>query len=138
MPDEALTKRVREIFALQKAGKTNEAFAAYGELFESGEFQTYHPEDQRSAIRLVVNAKVAPNRPPPAMVAAHKSAIVPLDILLAGENDPQDYELLGICYVLLDNEKKAAELFRAGLTLERARNPQSNLCGSLMKWMAAV
>ena len=39
---------------------------------------------------------------------------------------------------LSGDEKSAREAFQKGLDLERARDPQSNLCGSLMKWVASV
>ena len=38
-----------------------------------------------------------------------------------------------MCHVLLGNEESASAIFRAGLTIERDKNPQSDLCGSLMK-----
>jgi hypothetical protein len=40
--------------------------------------------------------------------------------------------------VLIGDEKRAGDMFRTGLRMERERNPQSDLCGSLMKWVAAV
>jgi hypothetical protein len=62
----------------------------------------------------------------------------PLKALIAAHDDPGDYELYGICQVVTGDEKGAAASFRKGLTMERERNPQSDLCGSLMKWVAAV
>jgi hypothetical protein len=41
--------------------------------------------------------------------------------------------MLGICYVITGDHQSADKAFRAGLTLERERNPQSDLCGALMK-----
>lgn len=138
MPTEALVKQVKELMALAKGGKVDDAYAGYKKLFTSAEFMTYPPEERRHAIRLVVNAKVPPMRPAPALVDAHRGAMKPLESMLKELNDPADYELLGICCIFVDDEKRAGELFRTGLSLERQRNPQSNLCGSLMKWVAAV
>ena len=138
MATEALVKRVKELIALARGGKADEALAGYAELFTSAEFMTYPPEERRSALKLVVNAKVPPNRPAPNVVAAHRAAKKPLEVMLKEHNEPLDYELLGICCVFEGDEKRAGELFRTGLSLERARNPQSDLCGSLMKWVAAV
>lgn len=138
MATEALVTRVKEILALAKAGKQDEAYAAYKDLFLSAEFASYPHDERRHAIKLVVNVKVPPNRPAPSMVTAYKSAMTPLKKMVEDQSEPQDHELLGICYVVAGDEKKAAEHFRLGLQLERAKNPQSDLCGSLMKWNAAV
>jgi hypothetical protein len=43
-----------------------------------------------------------------------------------------------MCYVVLGDEPKAGAVFRAGLELERARDPQSKLCGTLMKRVSMV
>ena len=138
MANEALVTAVKQIMALGKAGKTDEAFAGYKALFESPAFRTYTPAEQRQAIKLVVNHKVPPHFPPPAMVEAHRAAIGPLSELMASLNEPIDYELLGICHVVVGNDAAAGNIFRTGLQLERERDPGSNLCGSLMKWVAAV
>ena len=58
--------------------------------------------------------------------------------ILGGTGAPEDFQWLGICQMVAGNEKEASELFRTGLKIERDRNPQSDLCGSLMKWVAAV
>ncbi len=137
MATEALVQKVKQFIALAKSGDAEGALTGYKELFVSPEFATYPVDERRHAIKLVVNAKVPPNRPTPSAVSAHKAAMVPLAEILKG-GEPEDYQLMGICYVFLGDEKKAAEHFRQGLTAERAKNPQSDLCGSLMKWVAAV
>ena len=53
--------------------------------------------------------------------------------MVSAHGDPADHELLGICHVCLGNEESASAIFRAGLAIERQRNPQSDLCGALMK-----
>jgi hypothetical protein len=138
MATEALVKKVKELMTLAKSGKQDDALKGYGELFTSAEFMTYPPEERRHALKLVVNARVPPNRPSPAIVAAHRAAMKPLEVMLTSHNEPEDHQLLGICCLYVDQEKRAGELFRNGLQLERSRNPQSDLCGSLMKWVAAV
>jgi hypothetical protein len=40
--------------------------------------------------------------------------------------------------VRTDDEAGARASFQKGLDLERARDPQSPLCGQLMKWVASV
>jgi hypothetical protein len=35
--------------------------------------------------------------------------------------------------VVVGDEATASAIFKAGLRIERARNPQSDLCGTLMK-----
>ncbi len=138
MATEALVKRVKEILAIAKAGGVDDAYKAYSELFLSPEFRSYPMDEQRHAMKLVVNAKVPPSKTTPAQIGAYRAAMTPLQEMLGAMGDPQDFELLGICNVVIGEEKVAAELFRTGLRLERERNPQSDLCGSLMKWVAAV
>lgn len=138
MATEALVKRVKEILAIAKAGNVEDAYKAYSELFVSAEFRSYPMEEQRHAIKLVVNAKVPPSKTTPGQVGAYRAAMTPLQEMLGAMGDPHDFELLGICNVVIGDEKTAAELFRTGLRLERERNPQSDLCGSLMKWVAAM
>ena len=138
MVTEALVVRIKQILAVAKAGKVDEAYKAYAELFRSAEFRLYPPEEQRGAIKLVANIKVPPSRPTPSQIDAFKAAIDPLKEILGGTGAPEDFQWLGICQMVTGNEKEAAELFRTGLKIERDRNPQSDLCGSLMKWVAAV
>jgi hypothetical protein len=138
MATEALVKRVKEILAIAKSGKVDDAYNAYAEMFLSAEFRSYPMEEQRHAIKLVVNAKVPPNNPTKTQIEAYRAAMTPLQEILGAMGDPQDFELLGICNVVIGQDKVAADLFRTGLRLERERNPQSDLCGSLMKWVAAV
>ena len=138
MATEALVRHVKGLIVLGRSGKVDEAYAGYGALFESPEFGTYPIDERRHAIKLVVNAKSPPNRPPAALVDAHRRAIGPLQAMIQAQNEPADYELLGICHVFVGDEGHAGDVFRQGLAIERARNPQSVLCGSLMKWVAAV
>ena len=138
MATEALVAEVKRIVALAKAGNADDAYKGYAALFRSPQFKTYPMEEQRSAIKLVANIKVPPSRPSPAQLDAFKAAIEPLTEILGALGDPQDFQWLGICCMVTGDEKRAGELFRTGLKLERERNPQSDLCGSLMKWVAAV
>ena len=138
MATEALVAEVKRIVALAKAGNADDAYKGYAALFRSAQFKTYPMEEQRSALKLVANIKVPPSRPTPAQLDAFKAAIEPLTEILGALGDPQDFQWLGICCLVGGDEKRAGELFRTGLKLERERNPQSDLCGSLMKWVAAV
>ena len=56
-----------------------------------------------------------------------------LNELVSKVEDPADYEMLGMCHVVVGNEAGAGAVFRAALAIERERNAQSDLCGSLMK-----
>ncbi len=138
MVAEALVKRAKEIVALGRSGKTDEAYAEYKKLFESAEFLTFPIDDRRQCIKLVVNARIPPTRPAAGLVEAHRAAIKPLEDAIGAEAKPIDFELLGICFVFVGDEKKAADAFRTGLRIERENAPGSDLCGSLMKWVAAV
>jgi hypothetical protein len=138
MATEALVAQVKQIVTLAKTGKLEDAYKGYAALYRSAEFRTYPMEEQRQAIKLVANIKVAPSRATPAQLDAFKAAIEPLSEILGALGAAEDFQWLGICCMVTGDEKRAGELFRTGLKLERDRNPQSDLCGSLMKWVAAV
>ena len=138
MANEQLVAAVKHIVALAKAGKMDESYSAYGELFSSAPFASYVAADQRQALKLMILAKGMPTFPTPAIAEAHRRAIGPLKTLIAAHGEPADYELLGLCQVRVGDETSARATFQKGLDLERARNPQSPLCGQLMKWVASV
>ena len=138
MANEALVQAIKQIINLSKAGKSDEHYHGYRELFESPDFATYRPEDRRQALRLMILAKNAPHRATPAKIEAHRSAIAPLTELVSSYGDPADHEMLGMCHELVGNEESASAIFRAGLAIERERNPQSDLCGSLMKRVSLI
>jgi hypothetical protein len=138
MATEALVAQVKQIVALAKSGKADDAYKGYADLYRSVEFRTYPMEEQRMAIKLVANIKVVPSRATPIQIDAFRAAIEPLSEILGALGAAEDFQWLGICCVVTGDEKRAAELFRTGLKLERDRNPQSDLCGSLMKWVASV
>ena len=138
MATEALVAEVKRIVALAKAGNADDAYKGYAALYRSAEFRTYPMEEQRQAIKLVANIKVPPNKPSATQIDAFRAAIDPLSEILGALGTPEDFQWLGICCLVTGDEKRAGELFRTGLKLERDRNPQSDLCGSLMKWVAAV
>jgi len=132
MGNDALVAAVKTIVGLAKGGKLEEAYAGYRDLFTGPEFMKFRAEDQRQALRLMVLAKGAPSKPTAIMIEAHRAAVQPLTALVSEYNDPGDYEMLGVCHVLLGNEESASRIFRVGLQLERERNAQSDLCGRLM------
>ncbi|MDI1430056.1 MULTISPECIES: hypothetical protein [Polyangium] len=137
---EELVQTVKAIVKHWRDGQLDEAYAGYRDLFSRPDFAEHRPEDQRSALKLMIMAKGAPNpeRPTPAMVEAHRTAVPPLTDLVSALGDPADHEMLGICHVLLGNLEAARAIFRAGLAIERQRNPQSDLCGSLMKRFSLI
>ena len=138
MANDALSDAVKRIIAGAKEGGVDVGYQGYRELFASPAFAGYRAEDQRQALRLMVLMKGAPRPPTPAMKEAHLAAVDLLTALVSAHAEPADHELLGICHVVLGDESKAAAVFRAGLTLERARDPQSKLCGTLMKRVSMV
>jgi hypothetical protein len=138
MASDALVARVKELITLTKTGQADAAFAGYCELFKSPEFMDETPEDRRKAIKIVVCAKVIPNKVTPANAAAHRAAMVPLKQMIADLSEASDMELLGICHAMVGEDTQAAQVFRVALGMERARDSQSVLCGSLMKWVSAV
>src|ERR1700690_543235 len=115
MATEALVAQVKQIVILAKSGKVDDAFKSYAVLYRSPEFRTYPLEEQRQAIKLVANIKVAPNRPTPSQIDAFRAAIDPLSEILGALGAAEDFQWLGICCMVTGDDKRAAELFRAGL-----------------------
>ena len=138
MANEELVRSVKDIVARAKTGDLDGAYQGYRDLFASASFAGYRVEDQRQALQLMVLMKGAPQKFTPAMIAAHGAAQQLLSGLVARHAEPSDHELLGICHVVLGDEASASSVFRAGLALERARDPQSKLCGTLMKRVSMV
>jgi hypothetical protein len=137
MANEALVKSVKDIAAASKAGDTEGAYSGYHRLFASEEFAGYRVEDQRQALRLMVLARGVPTTPTPAMSDAYRSALSCLSRLLP-LGEAADHEMLGVCQIMLGDEAGASTSFRAGLAIERERDPQSKLCGTLMKRVSMV
>ena len=136
--NEALARSIKDIIARAKNGDTDGAYDGYRELFASSEFAAYRVEDQRQALQLMVLMKGAPKPATPAMVKAHSAARNLLRAMASSHGEASDHELLGICHVVLGDEASASQAFRAGLAIERARDPQSKLCGALMKRVSTV
>lgn len=137
MSKEALVNAVKQISAQSRAGDLEGAYDGYARLFGSAEFSANKPEDQRVALRLLILAK-RQGQPTSRLIEAHRAAIPALTELVSTLNEPEDYEMLGICHLLIGNEQAASNMFRQGLTLERTRNPASDLCGRLMTRVAAI
>lgn len=137
MANEALVSAVKRIVGLARTD-IDQAYLAYRDLFLEPAFLTYPPGDQRQALKLMVLAKNAPRTPTPAMLEAHRAAVPPLTELVSVHQEPADHEMLGVCHVLLGNVESASRIFRAGLDIERARNPSSDLCGELMKRISLI
>jgi hypothetical protein len=138
VPNEALVAAVKNIVVLSKSGKEDEAYTAYASLYASPPFASYSPADQRQALKLMILAKGIPTFPSASIVEAHRAAIGPLQALVHAQGEPADYQMLGICFTRTGDEAQARASFQAGLDIERARDPQSPLCGSLMKYVASV
>ena len=138
MANDALVAAVKRIVAVSRGGNLDEAYSGYRDLFSSPDFPTYRPEDQRQALRLMILAKHAPRVPTASMIEAHRAAVPALTELVSTYQEPADHEMLGICHVALGNADSASSIFRAGLALERERNPSSDLCGELMKRISLI
>lgn len=138
MSKEELVSAVKRIVTLARSGDLDGAYTAYRDLFSAPWFMPQRPEDQRQALRLMILAKNAPHKPTPAMIEAHRAAVPALTELVSVHQEPADHEMLGICHVILGNAESASTIFRAGLAIERARNPSSDLCGELMKRISLI
>lgn len=137
MPNEALVTTLKHIMSVAKTGETDAANALYGELFASPEFASYPPGDQRQALKLLVHAKRTGARPQ-SLLDTHRAAIGPLTALAEAHGEPADHEMLGMCHLVIGDTESAAQAARAGLEIERARSPESDLCGRLMKLLSAT
>jgi hypothetical protein len=133
MPSPELVAAIKAIMGSARAGDLDAAYNGYRALFAGAAFQASEANDKRSALRLMVHARGVPDPPTPAMVAAHREAMVRLKELVEKDGEPADHEMLGMCHVATGDEKSASEVFRAALAIERERNAQSDLCGTLMK-----
>lgn len=138
MANEALVQAVKRIVGVAKHDGLDAGYAGYKDLFGTAAFTSAAPQDQRQVLKLMILAKGVPSRPTPAMMEAHRAAIPTLTELVSVHQDPADHELLGVCHVVLGNEAGASAIFRAGLAIERERNPQSDLCGALMKRVSLI
>ncbi len=135
-----LIQTVKNIVKIWREAKLDEAYAAYGELFSTADFGEHRPEDQRSALRLMILAKGAPNpeKASETMIEAHRVAASALTDLVSKHGDAGDHEMLGICHLVMGNPDTASTIMRAGLALERQRDPGSDVCGSLMKRISLI
>jgi hypothetical protein len=128
---------LERIMLLAKEGSTDEAYREYGALFSSRAFADNPLEDRRRLLRLLLLAK-PPAAATDAFRAAHAAARDRLTVLVDRLGDPRDYELLGICHLVLEDNGAASAAFKKALDIERGRDPQSELCGTLMRRIAAV
>jgi hypothetical protein len=137
MSKEALKEALKQIMAQSRGGDAEGSYDGYKALFEDPIFAANKPEDQRQVLKLLVLAKRT-GQPSEKLVAAHRAAIGPLTELVSTLNDPEDYEMLGVCHLVVGNEQAASNMLRQGLTLERERNAQSDLCGRLMTRISQI
>jgi hypothetical protein len=137
MSKEALVGAVKTIMSTARGGDVEKSYDGYKELFSQPWFTQNKPEDMRQALKLLVLAKRS-GKPSDKLVDALRAAIAPLTELVSTLNEPEDYEMLGICHLGIGNEQAASNMFRQGLTLERARNPASDLCGRLMTRVSSI
>lgn len=137
MSKEFLVGQVKAIMAQSRGGDVEGSYDSYGKLYSAPEFAANKPEDQRQALKLLILAKRF-GANPPRLIEAHRAAIPALTELVSTYNEAEDYEMLGICHLLIGNEAAASNMFRQGLALERAKNPASDLCGRLMTRVAAI
>jgi hypothetical protein len=137
MSKEQLVAAVKRINTLQASNDTDAAIEAYRDLFSQPWFTANKPEHQRQALKMLILAKRV-GAPTPAIIEAHRAAIPALTELVSTLEEPEDYEMLGICHLLIGNEQAAGNMFRQGLTLERSRNAASDLCGRLMTRVSSI
>ena len=130
MTKDELVGAVKDIVGKTRGGDVDNAYLGYGALYAREGFTGLAPGDQRQALKLLIMAKRT-GKQPPSLVDAHRAALMPLTELVSAHSDPEDYEMLGLCHLILGNEQAASNIFREALSLERARNPQSDPMRSL-------
>jgi hypothetical protein len=135
--NQVLVAALKKIALLSRNGRTDEAYREYATLFSSTAFSDYRPDDQRAALKLMVLAK-SPPAVNDVVREAHRAALDRIETLVKAMSEPADYELLGVVQIVLGNATAAGESFSKALTIERTKNPQSELCGNLMKRVAAL
>jgi hypothetical protein len=134
---DAVNASVQDIQGLTSRGEHEIAYESFAQLYSSEAFGASRPETQRSALRLMV--KAAPPSPlPDSARRAHRAALERLNVLVSAHDDPADYELLGICQLVLEETAAASATFASGLALERKRDPGSELCENLMRRVGAL
>jgi hypothetical protein len=138
MTKEELVAGVKQAVALAKEMKVDAMYDAYIAVFSNPGFGKNRPEDQRQALKLMVQFKGAPRPASPKMIAAHQAAQAPLTELVSLYSEPGDFEMLGIGHVHLGRSDAASTMFREGLKIERERNPSSDLCGVLMRRISEI
>lgn len=127
--NEALTATLKKIVTLAKNGRTDEAYVEFGELFENASFGAYRSDEQRRALRLMINAP--PGNKGPIAMQAHRAALRWMRSLAEAEQDPADYLMLGLTHLILDEPPAAKDAFTTGLARERERNAGSELAEAL-------
>ncbi|HQY64665.1 MAG: hypothetical protein IPF92_13555 [Myxococcales bacterium] len=137
MSKEAFVAEVKRIVGLTRGGDLDAANHAFAALFASPIIDAQRPEDRRQAFKLLVLAKRS-GAPSASLLSAISAARSPIDRLVAETHAAEDYEMLGVCHVLLGDPDTATTLIREGLRLEREKNPQSDLCGRLMTRLSAL
>ena len=137
MSKEFLVGAVKQVMAQSRSGDVEGSMDGYAKLFAAPEFMANRPEDMRQALKLLILAKRF-GAQSAKVVEAHRAAIPALTELVSTHNEAEDYEMLGICHLLIGNEQAASNMFRQGLALERAKNAASDLCGRLMTRVSAI
>lgn len=135
--NEELLAALKTIAGMVRSGQADEAHVEYARLFVDPSFEALRPDEQRQVLRLMVIPKV---KPPPSdgVLAAHRIAMPKIEQLASTPGDAIDYELLGVAQVTLGNVDAAREAFASALAMERAKNPGSELVGTLMKRMSEI
>jgi hypothetical protein len=134
---DGVTATLQDIQALTSRGEVGLAYESYAHLFASDAFISCRSEVQRNALRAMVKGPAADPLPDAAR-RAHRTALERLNALVSAHDDPADYELLGICQLVLEETAAASATFATGLALERKRDPGSELCENLMRRVASL
>jgi hypothetical protein len=137
MTKDDLVSAVKAIISQARGGDVEGSYRSYKELFLRPGFTSLRPEDQRQALKLLVLAKRT-GAASADLKEAHRAALGALTELVSNLNEPEDYEMLGMCHLLVGNEQAASNIFKAGLQIERERNAQSDLCGRLMTRLSSI
>ena len=133
MPDEFVVSSVKEAVKLAREGKSQESMKRYQTLFEAPQFQAAPLDDQRQALKLLLNPKTAgTDAPGDAGIAAYKAGIVALQRILLASSEPKDHELLGLAHLKSGDPVTAKKVFEEGLAIAHSRN-DAEWAGQLLK-----
>jgi hypothetical protein len=128
---------VKQAIGLARESRWDEFFTTYAQLFHAAEFAQNKDEDQRQALKLMIMTRGVPAPTSQAGVQAYQAAWYAITRLINANNDPRDYELLGLTHLRLGDEEGARKIFQTGHEAAIAAN-DGDLCGVYLRHLSML